>query len=62
MGELDFDYDPAKSELRGEFKIPRTGGTGVWLFKVDGDKMHGTLVSYPENELYRKVEVSRKKL
>jgi hypothetical protein len=59
MGEQDFDYNAAKSELRGEFKVPRTGGTGVWLFKIDGDKMHGTLTS--DNELYRKVEVSRKK-
>jgi hypothetical protein len=61
MGDLDFDYDVANSVLTSEFKIPRTGGKAVWSFKIDGDKMHGTLTTYPENEVGRKVEVSRKK-
>lgn len=61
MGEFDMVYDAAKQTLMSEFKIPRTGGKGVWLFHVDGDKMDGTLTVFPENEVGRKVKVTRKK-
>jgi hypothetical protein len=61
MGEFDFVFDPEKKTLTAEFKIPRTGGKGVWLFKVDGDKIEGTLTVFPENEIGRKIKVSRKK-
>jgi len=59
MGEFDFAYDAAKKTLTTEFKIPRTGGTGVWLFNVDGDKIDGTLTVLPENEIGRRVNVAR---
>lgn len=61
MGELDLSYDVGKHTLTGEFPIPRTGGRGVWLFKIDGDKIDGTLTVLPENEIGRKVKVARKK-
>jgi hypothetical protein len=61
MGEFDLVYDAAKHTLMGDFPIPRTGGKGVWLFKIDGDKIDGTLTVLPENEIGRKVKVSRKK-
>lgn len=61
MGDFEFVYDAEKKTLTAEFKIPRTGGKGVWLFKVEGDKIEGTLTVFPENEIGRKVNVSRKK-
>jgi hypothetical protein len=61
MGEFDFVYDAAKKTLATEFTIPRTGGKGVWLFNVDGDKIEGTLTVLPENEIGRRVKVERKK-
>lgn len=61
MGEFEMTYDPAKATLTSEFTIPRTGGKGVWLFHIDGDKMDGTLTVFPENEVGRKVTVTRKK-
>ncbi len=61
MGEFDMTFDPEKMTLSAEFTIPRTGGKGVWLFKVDGDKMDGTLTVFPENEVGRKISVSRKR-
>ncbi|PYS89780.1 MAG: hypothetical protein DMF62_06395 [Acidobacteria bacterium] len=61
MGEFDFVFDEKKDTLTADFKIPRTGGTGVWLFKVNGDKIEGTLTILPENEVGRVVKVSRKK-
>ena len=61
MGEFDFIFDEKKNTLTAEFKIPRTGGTGVWLFKIDSDKIEGTLTILPENEVGRVVKVSRKK-
>ena len=61
MGEFDFVFDEKKNTLTAEFKIPRTGGTGVWLFKIDGDKIEGTLTILPENEVGRVVKVARKK-
>ena|SRR5437762_7369735 len=61
MGELDFDYDREKQTLTSEFKIPRTGGKGVWLLKINGDMMDGTLTVYPENEIGRRINVSKNK-
>jgi hypothetical protein len=61
MGEFDMIYDPVKHTLMSEFKIPRTGGKGVWLFHIDGDKMDGTLTVFPENEVGRRIKVTRKK-
>ena len=61
MGEFDMTFDPEKMTLADEFTIKRTGGKGVWLFKIDGDKMDGTLTVFPENEIGRRVHVERKK-
>jgi hypothetical protein len=62
MGSFDCDYDSAKQTLTSEFTIPRTGGKGVWLFKIDGDKMDGTLTVFPENEVGRKVKITKNKI
>jgi hypothetical protein len=61
MGEFDMTFDPEKMTLTSEFTIKRTGGKGVWLFTVKGDKMDGTLTVFPENEVGRRISVSRKK-
>jgi hypothetical protein len=61
MGEFDFVFDEKKNTLTADFNIPRTGGTGVWLFTVNGDKIDGTLTILPENEVGRVVKVERKK-
>lgn len=61
MGDFDCDYDREKQTLMSEFKIPRTGGKGVWFFKIDGDKMDGTLTVFPENEIGRKVKITKNK-
>ena len=61
MGDFDMTFDAEKMTLTAEFTIKRTGGKGVWLFKIDGDKMDGTLTDFPENEIGRKVSVMRKK-
>ena len=61
MGEFEMTFDAQKATLTAEFAIKRTGGKGVWLFHIDGDKMDGTLTVFPENEVGRKVSVTRKK-
>ena len=61
MGEFDFTFDPDKGTLTAEFKIPRTGGKGVWFLTVNRDDMEGTLTVYPENEIGRKIKVAAKK-
>jgi len=61
MGTFECDYDVVKHTLTSEFTIPRTGGKGVWLFKIDGDKMDGTLTVFPENEIGRRVKVTKVK-
>ena len=61
MGTFECDYDAVKQTLTSEFTIPRTGGKGVWLFKIDGDKMDGTLTVFPENEIGRRVKVTKVK-
>ena len=59
MGNIECVYDAEKQTLRSEFKIPRTGGTGVWLFTIKGDEMDGTLTVMPENEVGRRVKVKK---
>jgi hypothetical protein len=61
MGSFECDYDAAKQTLTSEFTIPRTGGKGVWFFHVDGDKMDGTLTVFPENEVGRRVKLTKNK-
>ena len=61
MGENDLMIDAAKSTLTAEFPIPRTGGKGVVVFTVAGDKIDGIMTTYPENEIGRKIHVERKK-
>jgi hypothetical protein len=61
MGEFDMTFDPEKMTLTAEFTIKRTGGKGVWLFTVKGEKMDGTLTVLPENEIGRRVSVAKKK-
>jgi len=60
MGNFECEYDQQKQTLRSEFRIPRTGGKGVWEFKIKGDVIEGTLTTYPENEIGRRVNVERK--
>ena len=59
MGNIECDYDAEKQTLRSEFRIPRTGGTGVWLFNINGDEINGTLTVMPENEIGRRVKVKK---
>jgi len=59
MGNIECVFDPEKGTLRSEFKIPRTGGTGVFLFKIKGDEMEGTLTILPENEVGRRIKVKK---
>jgi hypothetical protein len=61
MGSFECDYDATKQTLTSEFTIPRTGGKGVWLFHIDGDKMDGTLTVFPENEVGRRVKLTKNK-
>jgi hypothetical protein len=60
MGEFDFTIDADKRTLTAEFKIPRTGGKGVWTFPVKDNTIDGILTVYPENEIGRKVHVEKK--
>jgi hypothetical protein len=59
MGNIECVYDAEKQTLRSEFKIPRTGGTGIWLFTIKGDEIDGTLTVMPENEVGRLVKVKK---
>lgn len=61
MYGFDFDYDRKKQTPTAEFKIPRTGGKGIWFYQIDGDKMDGTLTVYPENEFGRRIKVTKAK-
>jgi hypothetical protein len=61
MGDMDFTIDAAKATLTTEFPIPRTGGHGVLVFTVNGDKMDGVMTVFPENEVGRRMHVERKK-
>ena len=58
MGTFDsVVYDETKQTLRFTMK-DQQGRSAVWLFKVDGIKMHGTLV-INENTLFRIVELKK---
>ena len=61
MYGFDFDYDRKKQTLTAEFKIPRTGGKGIWFYHIDGDKMDGTLTVFPENEIGRRIKITKSK-
>ena len=61
MYGFDFDYDRKKQTLTAEFKIPRTGGKGIWFYHIDGDKMEGTLTVFPENEIGRRIKITKSK-
>jgi hypothetical protein len=55
MGSLECMFTEAKQELNCHYRKD-----DQWVFKVEGDKMTGTLV-VPENRLYRKISVERKR-
>jgi len=55
MGPLDFVYDDAAKTLTAS----NTGRVkGLWKFKLDGKKMHGTL-TVGDSTLYRIIELHR---
>ena len=58
MGTFDpVVYDETKQTLRFTMK-DQQGRSNVWLFKLDGMQMHGTL-TINENTLFRKVELKK---
>jgi hypothetical protein len=58
MGTFDsVVYDQTKQTLRFTMK-DQQGRSAVWLFRVDGMQMHGTLM-INENTLFRIVEVKK---
>jgi len=57
MGTLDGSYDEAQHILTVIIK-DRQDRTNVWLFKIEGKKMHGTL-TIDEKTLYRIIEVKK---
>ena len=57
MGKLEFQYDPAKKMLTGEFRNERTHV--VFQFTVAGDTIEGTLISLPNKEVGRRIKVKR---
>lgn len=57
MGAFDFVYDEAKQTLTGKTKDSQ-GRDGVWLFRIDGNQMHGTL-TINGNTLFRIIEVKK---
>jgi hypothetical protein len=57
MGTLAGSYDEAQHILTVTIK-DRQDRTNVWLFKVEGKKMHGTL-TIDEKTLYRIIEVKK---
>src|SRR4030095_4161101 len=57
MGSSDAVYDETKHTLTTTTK-DRQGRTGVWLFKIDGNQMHGTL-TIDAKTLYRVIEVKK---
>ena len=61
MGEFDLKFDPEKMTLTADMAFPRSGGHGIWLFKIDGEKMDGTLTVFPGEVLFRRIHVERKK-
>jgi len=57
MGASDAVYDETKLTLTSTTKN-RQGRIGVWLFKIDGKQMHGTL-TIDEKTLYRIIEMRK---
>ena len=57
MGAVDFVYNNQKQTLRAETK-DRQGRVGVWLFKIEGKQMHGTL-TLSDGTLYRVIEAKK---
>ena len=57
MGTLDASYDETKHLLTVTMK-DRQERTSVWVFKVDGKQMHGTL-TVDEKTLYRLIELKK---
>lgn len=57
MGPLDCVFDAQKKTLRGITK-DRQAREGVWLFRVDGTTLHGSL-TIDGNTLYRLIEVKK---
>lgn len=57
MGPLDVVYDKVKKTLTGETK-DRQGRAGIWLFRIDGKQMHGTL-TINKNTLFRIIEAKK---
>lgn len=55
MGSLQCRYSATSEELNCHYKKDDR-----WDFKVSGDEMTGTLI-IPENKLYRKISVRRKR-
>jgi len=57
MGASEGIYDEAQHTLTTTTK-DRQGRVGVWLFKIEGKQMHGTL-TIDEKTLYRVIEVKK---
>jgi hypothetical protein len=57
MGVSEGVYDETKHTLTTTTK-DRQGKAAVWLFKIEGRQMHGTL-TVDEKVLYRVIEVTR---
>ena len=57
MGTFDAVYDTTRQTLRSTTK-DKQGRSDVWLFKLDGMQMHGTL-TINENTLFRIVELKK---
>ena len=57
MGVLDGVYDATKHTLTATMK-DNQGRASIWLFKIDGRQMHGTL-THEDKTLYRIIEVRK---
>ena len=57
MGEITIAYDESKRILLGETKDSQ-GRTGVWIFKAEGNQIHGTL-TINGSTLFRIIEVKK---
>jgi len=57
MGASEAFYDETKHTLTTTTKN-KQGRASVWLFKIDGKQMHGTL-TIDDNTLYRIIEVKK---
>ena len=57
MGPMDAVYDETKQTLTGVTN-DKQGRVGIWLFKIDGKQMHGTL-TIDGKTLYRVIELKK---